>query len=52
MTVKELIEKLKVYPDATSVIVWIEAEVLEDFEYPILGVCRPTEDTESVGILV
>ena len=53
MTVKEMIEKLKAYPEDWPVIVWIEAEVLEDFEHPIVGIINDAGDsTKSVYILI
>lgn len=52
MTVKEMIEKLKTYPEEWPVIVWIEAEVLEDFEYPVVGIYPVEENTGSVGIMI
>lgn len=52
MKVKELIEKLKTYPSGYDVTVWIEGEVLEDFEYPVKGIYQEREDSETVDLII
>lgn len=53
MTVKEMIEKLKVYPENWPVIVWVEAEVLEDFEHPVISIVNDAgNSTESAYIMI
>ena len=53
MTVKEMIKKLKTYPDDWPVVVWVEAEVLEDFEYPVISIVNDAGDsTESVYLVI
>lgn len=52
MIVKELIEKLQNYPDDFKVNVWIEAEILADFEYPVLGVYDQREEINAVDLII